>query len=144
MLHTHLQLGHPVRTLHLSSVTVLSQDRLAYSRAGQVVVKDLIHNDGYAFIDIAPVNPFVVKGSGGGNGEVVSLIPVPLGINPVQGERHDGQHIGGDGCLGPGGVNFAGGHIFDIIPVGYIIIFCAGICGNAVVNHNGLGNHHTA
>ena len=138
-------LGHPapIQTLHLPAVTVLGQDGLAYARAGQVVVKNLIHNDGDAFINIASGDPLMVKGRGGGNGKVIAAVPVMLCVDPIQRKTHDGQDIGRDGSLGPGGVDLAGGHIFDVIPVGYVII--PGICcGRPVMDHDGLGDHHAA
>ena len=119
---TGTPLGHPIRTLNLPPVTVLGQNRLAYSWTGQVIVKNLVYYYGDAFIDIPSINPFVVKGSGGGNGKIISLVPIPLRVNPVQGEGHDGQYVGGDGGLRPGRVNLAGGYIFDIIPVRDIVI----------------------
>ena len=85
----------------------------------------------------------MVKGGGRGDGEVISAIPIMLRIDPVQGKTHDGQDIGSDGGLGPGGIDLAGCHIFDVVPVGNIIVFRIAV-GRPVMYYNGLGNHHAA
>ena len=121
-MYTLLPFGHPVRTLDLAPVTVLGQDRLSHTRTGQVVIKYLIHDQADALEYIPSIYPLVVKGSGGRDGEIIALVPVPLSVYPVQGKGHDCQHIGCYGGPGPGGIYFAGCHIFYVVPVGHIIV----------------------
>lgn len=134
--HTLLRSGHPAGALSMLSVAVLGQDGLLYIRARKVIVEDFIHCDGDALENVALKNPFVVVGGGRGDGEIVTLVAVPFGVNAVQREGQDGQHIGGDGGLGPGGVYLAGGHIFDIIAERYVIILSRGVGGNSVVDND--------
>ena len=86
----------------------------------------------------------MVKGRGGGDGEIIALVPVPFRVHPVQGEGHNGQHVGPDGVGGPGGVDFAGGHVLDVILVFYIVIPGCAVPGAAVVDHDVLRHHHPA
>ena len=80
----------------------------------------------------------MIVGRGGVNGEIVAAVPVELRVDPVHGEGHDGQHIGGDGSFGPVGIDFAGGYIFNVVFIRNIIIFCGRIGGSAVVDNDGL------
>ena len=43
--------------------------------------------------DVPAVHPFLVVGRGGGDGEVVALVSVPLRIHPVQRKRLYSQYI---------------------------------------------------
>jgi hypothetical protein len=72
------------------------------------------------------------------------VVPVPLRIDSVECKGHDYQEIGIDGIFGPGGVNFTGGHVFDIVFVADPVVGGGGIAGNAVVNDNVFGDHHPA
>ena len=78
-----LQLGHPIWTLDPFSVTVLGENGLPYARARQIVVEKFVYDLGNAFKNIAPVHPFVVKGSGRSDGEIVAFVPVPLCIHAI-------------------------------------------------------------
>lgn len=93
-------LGHPspVPALHLVSVTVLGQDWLTYIRSGKVVFKKFIHDPVDTLKNIPAMDPFVVVCCGGCNGEIITLISVPLCINSVQSKRHDCQNIGTYRC----------------------------------------------
>ena len=95
--YTQKQKGHPPRTRHLSPIAVLGQDRLLHLRPGQIIVKNIIHHNRNGFIDVAAIDPFMVIGSGRGNGKIVSLVPVPFRVYTIQGKGHNGQHIG---CYG--------------------------------------------
>ena len=114
--------GQPIRTADPFPIAVLSQDRLPHFRPGQIIVENFIHHQADTLEKIPAVDPLVVKGGGGSNGKIIALVPIKFGVNPVHGKGQDGQHIGDDGGLRPGGINFAAGHVFDVIPVRYIII----------------------
>ena len=47
---------------------------------GEVIAEDLVNDDRDAFKDIASVDPLVIVGRGGGNGEIVATVPVELRI----------------------------------------------------------------
>ena len=64
----------------------------------------------------------MVKSGGRGNGEIVALVAVPLRVDTVQCETHDGQNVCRDGGTGPGGIDFTGGHILDVVPVWNVVI----------------------
>ena len=59
------------------TVTIRRKNRLTHAGAGQEVVKNTVYNKINIGIDISAVNPFLVIGGGGGNGEVVALVSVP-------------------------------------------------------------------
>ena len=55
------------------------------------------------------------------------LVYLPLRVYPVQGKGHDGQGIGIDCIFRPGGIDFRGYYVLDIIPVTDIVITGRGI-----------------
>ena len=137
-------LCHPIRTLHLPSVAILRQNRLPHPRPRQIIIKNLIHHQGNTLENIPPIDPLMIKGCRRGDGKIISLVPVPLRIHPVQREGHDRQHIGRDCGPGPGGIDLAGGHILNIIPVRHIVVLGRAVRGSPVVDHHGLGYHYPA
>ena len=70
-------LCHPVGTLHLAPVTILSQDWLAHIGTGKKVGKEFVYNDGDRIIDVSLRNPFVIECGRRSDGKVISFIPVP-------------------------------------------------------------------
>ena len=120
-------LGHPVRTLNLSSVTVLCQNRLPYIRSGKIICKQFVHHCRNGVKNISFRNPFVIKSRRRCNCEIIALIAIPFGVNPVQRKRHDCQYICPDRIFRPGCIDFTGSNIFDIIFIFYIIILCGRI-----------------
>ena len=121
--------------MYLFAVTVLGKDWLTYIWSGKIILKQFIYNAVNAGKDIPAIDPFVIIGSGGSNRKVITFVPVPFRINPVQSKRHDSQNICPDGVVGPGGIDFAAGYIFDVIFVAYIIIACSGIVDRPIVYH---------
>ena len=89
-----------------AAVTIAGQDGLAHAGPGEVIGKDGIHKVADVFIDISAVNPFLIKGSGGGNGKIISLVPVPFRINAVEGKGHNSQYVRINGGFRPGGIDF--------------------------------------
>ena len=126
------------------SVAVLGQDGLFHRRAGKVLMEDLIHYLGDAVKNVPVGDPLVVIGSGSSNGKIITFVAVPLRVHTVQGKRLDRQHIGLNGCSGPGGIDLAAGNIFYIIFVFYIVIFGTGIPGWSVVNYYIFRDNDTA
>lgn len=124
--------GHPVRTLNLSSVTVLCQNRLPYIRSGKIICKQFVHYCRNGVKNITFRNPFVIKSRRRCNCEIIALIAIPFGVNPVQRKRHDCQYICPDRIFRPGCIDFTGSNIFDIIFIFYIII---SVGENRVVSH---------
>lgn len=74
--------------------------------------------------------------------KIISLVPVPFCVNTVQRKRHNCQHVCRNGRLGPCGINLAGCHIFNIIPVRNVVISCSRIRRNTVMDHHRLWNNH--
>lgn len=139
-----LRKGHPARTTHPIPVTILRQDWLPDIRTGQIIGKQFIYNQGDTGIIVAFRNPFVVKGCGRSNGKIISLIAIPLRIYPVQGERHDSKHICTNGIGRPCGIDFAGSHILNVIPVFDIVVFRTAVIWRSVMHHNIFRHHHPA
>ena len=75
-------------------VAVGGENGLAHAGSGEVVGKYSVHQIVDIPENISAVHPFLVIGRGGGDSEVIALIPVPLRIDPVQRKGHDGQNIG--------------------------------------------------
>ena len=98
-------------------------------------MEDIIHYLGDAVKNVPVGDPLVVIGSGSSNGKIITFVAVPLRVHTVQGKRLDRQHIGLNGCSGPGGIYFAAGNIFYIIFVFYIIILCS-VIGRRSVMYN--------
>lgn len=86
----------------------------------------------------------MVEGGGGDDGEGIALIPVPFRIHAVQGKGHDRQYVGCDRGAGPGGIDLAGSHIFDIVRVTDIVILGRTVSGRTVVNDNIFRNDNAA
>ena len=86
----------------------------------------------------------MIEGGRRGDGKIISPVSVKFRIYPVQGKGHNGEDVGANGIFRPGGIDFAGGYIFDIVPVTDIIIFGSGVSGRTVMDHNIFGDDHTA
>ena len=54
--------------------------------------------------------------------KIVSARTVPFGVNAVKGKGNLRVNVGAQGRFGPGGVYFAGRHVFDIIGKTYVHI----------------------
>lgn len=127
LLYRLWQFGQPVRTLNLPSVTVLCQNRLPYIRSGKIICKQFVHHCRNGVKNIPFRNPFVIKSRRRCNREIIALIAIPFGVNPVQRKRHDCQYICPDRIFRPSCIDFTGSNIFDIIFIFYIIILCGRI-----------------
>ncbi len=126
------------------SVTVLRQNRLNHIRARQIVREHLIHDLRDGGKNRPPVRPFLIVGRGTRHCEVKSFSPVPLGENPIQGKRLDGEDIRPERRVRPGRIDHAGGHIINIILIAHIVILRRGIRRRTVVHHNVLRYHNPA
>ena len=82
--------------------------------------------------------------NGGSNGKIIALIPIPLRIYAVQRKGLDCQDIGVNGGFRPGGVNFAGSDVFNIVFVPNPIVGGAGIGGNSVMYNDIFGDYDAA
>ena len=100
--------------------------------------EQLIHQIIYIFKGAPPLDEFLVVHGGGGDVEVVAPAGVVLGVHPIQGEGDLGQDVGPQGGLRPGGVNLAGGHVFDVIGEGDGDVFRP-LVGRSSVDGDGLG-----
>ena len=78
LLYRLWQFGHPVRTLNLSSVTVLCQNRLPYIRSGKIICKQFVHHCRNGVKNISFRNPFVIKSRRRCNCEIIALIAIPF------------------------------------------------------------------
>ena len=121
--------------------------RLHIALAADVVVKQLIHQLADAVKEVPPLDELLVIGGGGGDVEVVAPAGVVLRVNPVQGEGHLSQDVGPQGGVVPGGVNLAGGYVFDVVLKGHGDVFRvagggAHVNGDVGWNVRGNGNGH--
>lgn len=64
-------------TCHPAPVAVGGEDGLPYAGAGEIIGKNGIYKVVNIPENISSVHPFLVIGRGGGDGEVVTLVPVP-------------------------------------------------------------------
>ncbi len=69
--------GHPIRTCRSPPITILCEDWLPDIRSGKILIKNFIHHKGYTIKDISAIDPFMVKGSGGGDSKRVAFVSVP-------------------------------------------------------------------
>ena len=104
------------------SITVGSKDRLTYSRSGQIIGENIVYQHIDILENISSMNPFLVIGGGRGDGEIISLVSVPLRIDPIQRKGHDNENIGVYGGFRPCGVDLTGGYVFDIVSIAYVIV----------------------
>ena len=111
----------------------MSEQRLADIRPGEVIEKDILHGIVDAFKYVAPVDPFLVKGSRRGDRERVAFVPVKFRVNAVHRERFNGENVCNQRLIGPGRIDFAACHIFDVVFVFHIIIAGGGITRCAVM-----------
>lgn len=58
-------------------IAVRSEDRLPHPGAGQVIGENRVHKIVDILKDISPVHPLLVICGGRGDGEIVSLVPIP-------------------------------------------------------------------
>ena len=72
------------------------------------------------------------------------LAPVPFRIHSVQRERLNDQNIRINRTFRPGGINFAGGHIFNVILVADPVVAGGGIAGDSVMHDDIFGDYHPA
>ena len=76
-------LGHPAGALDLPAVAVLGEERLAHIGPGEIGGKEFVYDDGDGVVDVPLRDPFVVKGGGGSDGEIIAHVPVPFGVHSV-------------------------------------------------------------
>ena len=111
----------------------MGEQRLADVRSGEVIEKDVLHGVVDAFKYVAPVDPFLVKGSRRGDRERVALVPVKFCVDAVHRERFNCENVCNQRLIGPGRIDFAARHIFDVILVFHIIIAGGGVTRCAVM-----------
>ena len=78
-------------------------------------VEQFIHDADNGAEVAAAVDKGLIVSGGAGDVEIVAPAPVEFRVHPVQGKGNDGQNVGRQGAFLPGGVNFAGRHVFDVI-----------------------------
>ena len=105
----------------------------------EVVVEQFIHDPGDVVKEAAAVDEKLVIGGGIGDIEIIAPAAVEFRINSVQGKGNDGENIGPEGTFLPGGVDFAGGYVFDVVSKGYRHIGRRSR-GGAQMDGDGFGN----
>src|SRR5699024_9419808 len=122
------------------AVAEFGRQGLHGARAADVASHHLVHQAGDV-LEVAPaVDEGLIPGGGVGDIEVVAPAAVELGVDPVEGVGHDGQDVGAQGALVPGGVDLAGGHVFHIVRGGHRHILGGGV-GKSQVDGDGLGDY---
>ena len=76
----------------------------------------------------------MVVGSGVGDSKIITLIAIPFSEHSVEGEGDNGQTVGDNGGFRPGGVDFTGGDILDVVFLFHIIVLRSGIAWWSVMN----------
>ena len=97
------------------AVAEFGSQRLHKAGTAKIVVEQLIHQPGDVGKVAAPVDEKLVVGGGVGDIKAVPPAAVKLRVHPVQGEGDDGEDVGTQSGLLPGGVNFAGRYVFHIV-----------------------------
>ena len=72
------------------------------------------------------------------------LVPVPLRIHSVQSKGLDSENIGVNGAFRPGGIDFTGSHIFDVILIAHPVVRGGGVRGSTIMDDDVFRNHNTA
>ena len=111
---------------HLLAIAVFGVIGVDGARFADVGVEDVIGDANHHIEHRAAVHIILVVTGGVGDIERIALAFVPLGINAVQRNADLRMDIGAQRLLRPGGVDFAGGDIGDIIAERNGYIACAG------------------
>ena len=127
-----------------AAVAVGGENGLPDAGTREIVCKDGVHQTVDVGVDVPAADPFLVVGGGGGDREVVALVPIPLRIYPVQRKGHDRKRVGIDRAFRPGRVDLGGDDVFDIVTVFDIVVRGRGIRGDAVVDNDVLRDDHAA
>ena len=121
------------------SAAILCKQRLVCARPPQVIVEQFVGNLRDVVKNFAVRHKRLVVRRRGRDIKVVPLAAVPFGIYPVERERHLRVNIGAQRAFRPGGVNFAGRHVADVLRERDGDVF--GIAGRrAEVHGDGFGN----
>ena len=131
-------LGQAV-TFGCGAVAELGGQGLHKARPADIVVENLIHHLADILKNIPPPDKLLVIGRGGGDLKIIAPAGVKLGIHPVEGKGNDSQYVGLNGRGLPGGIDLAGGHIFDILRKGDGDVFRR-LVGQTQMDRNGAGN----
>ena len=120
------------------AVAIFGSQRLHEAGAANVAVEQLVNQPGDIGKKASPVDKGLVIGSIVGDVKVIAPAAVKLGVYPVQGEGHNGENICPQRTFVPGGVYFAGSHIFNVIGKFHRYIFCRRI-GRTQMDGDSLG-----
>ena len=72
------------------AVAEFRSQRFHESGSPQIIVKQFIHQTGYIFEVASPVYKILIVSGAVGDVKIIAAAAVELGIDPVQGKRHDG------------------------------------------------------
>ena len=97
------------------AVAEFRRQRLHKTGTAEIVVEEFVHDAAHIIKNTASIDEILVVCGGIGDVEIIAPAPVEFRIHPVQGEGDDGQNIGPEGIFLPGGIDLAGGHVFDIV-----------------------------
>ena len=70
-------MGHKTGTGYLPAVAVLGENWLFHIWAGEIAVKNVVYGGINGIVNVPFRNPFMVEGSGGGNGKIVTAGAIP-------------------------------------------------------------------
>ena len=131
-------LGQPVAG-DGGAVAELGGQRLHKALTADIVVEDIVHQSVDIVKDVAAFDELLVRGGGGGDLEGIAAADVVFGVDPVQGEGDLRQNIGAERRELPGGIDLAGGYIFDVVGEGDGDVFRA-LAGGAQVYGDKFGD----
>ena len=122
------------------TVAELGSQRLHGALTPDVAAQHLVHQLGDVFKVAPAADKGLIPGGGVGDVEVIAPAGVVLSVDSVEGVGHDSQNVGPQSAFVPGGVDFAGCHIFDIVGKGDRDIFRRRV-GRPQMNGDGLGDY---
>ena len=124
----------------LIAVAELRVERLDAARADNVVVENLVRDAADVVVDLAAVDKILVDGGVVGDVKIVAAAAVVLGVDAVERKGDLREDIGADGAFRPGGIDFVGGDVLDIIGERHRDVRCRRV-RSAQMHGDRLGNH---
>ena len=132
-------LGQPF-ALHTLPVAVGGEQRLNFTRSGEILIEDFADNPVGVFKQIASVYKGLIVGGGIRDVKIIAAGAVVFGVDAVERIGDLCIDVGADCALRPGRVDFTGGDILDVLQKRNCDIGGAPVIRRTEVDRDGLGN----